>query len=71
MTTIQTPDIDPIQRALSGVPMSFDAPPHVYTVCCPRFEPNPGVQRKQLAHDQLRLYMHVPFCNYKCSFCFH
>lgn len=69
MTEIQVPDIDPIQKALAGVPFSFDAPPHVYTVCCPRFEPKPGVKKEQLLHDQLRLYMHVPFCSYKCSFC--
>ena len=69
MENTSLPDVEPIQRALAGVPMSFDAPPHVYSVCCPRFDPAPGARKEQSGHDRLRLYMHVPFCAYKCTFC--
>jgi oxygen-independent coproporphyrinogen-3 oxidase len=62
-------EIDRIAGALSGLPTAFDAPPHVYTVCCPRFEPARFAEREQPAGDQLRLYVHIPFCQYKCTFC--
>ena len=69
MQQVVIPDIEPIQAALGGLPTTFEAPPHVYAVCCPRFKPAPLAERPALRHPRLRLYVHVPFCRYKCSFC--
>ncbi len=69
MRHIVIPDVEPIQAALGGLPTTFEAPPHVYAVCCPRFKLAPLAERPGLQHPQLRLYLHVPFCSYKCSFC--
>ncbi len=69
MQYVVPPDIGPIQAALGGLPTTFEAPPHVYALCCPRFEPAPLASRPPLRHPRLRLYIHVPFCRYRCSFC--
>ncbi len=66
---IDSASIERIATALQGLPTAFDAPPHVYTVCCPRFVPAHGAEREQPKGDKLRLYVHVPFCHYKCTFC--
>ncbi len=46
------------------------APPHVYPMSAPAFTPSPEAERQRLASDH-GLYIHVPFCNYSCSFCFY
>lgn len=69
MQRVVLPDVGPIQAALSGLPTTFEAPPHVYAVCCPQFKRDPLAERPRLRHPRLRLYVHVPFCRYKCSFC--
>lgn len=69
MQHVVAPDVEPILAALDGLPTTFEAPPHVYAVCCPRFEPAPLAERPALRHPRLRLYVHVPFCRYRCSFC--
>jgi oxygen-independent coproporphyrinogen-3 oxidase len=44
---------------------------HVYPMSAPAFEPRPGAERERPGGSLLRLYVHVPFCNYGCTFCFY
>ena len=47
------------------------APPNVYPMSVPDFQPADGAERPVPGDDRLGLYAHVPFCNYSCSFCFY
>jgi len=69
MIGLEEIDVERIATALEGLPTAFDSPPHVYTVCCPRFVPARFAERQQPTGDKLRLYVHIPFCHYKCTFC--
>jgi oxygen-independent coproporphyrinogen-3 oxidase len=64
-------DLGRIARALGATPPVTLAAAHVYPAAAPDFERRPGAVREALAGDRLRLYVHVPFCNYKCSFCYY
>ncbi|HEY8514370.1 MAG TPA: coproporphyrinogen-III oxidase family protein [Candidatus Binatia bacterium] len=44
---------------------------HVYPLSAPAFRPAAGAERTRPDAPSLRLYVHVPFCNYGCSFCFY
>jgi len=44
---------------------------HVYPMSAPAFRPSPGLERERPDQALLRLYVHVPFCSYACSFCFY
>ncbi|MBI2808913.1 MAG: coproporphyrinogen III oxidase family protein [Planctomycetes bacterium] len=46
------------------------APPHVYPMSAPAFTSNPQIERQREPGPH-GLYIHVPFCNYSCSFCFY
>ncbi|MCZ6624357.1 MAG: radical SAM protein, partial [Deltaproteobacteria bacterium] len=43
--------------------------PHVYPMAAPMFVKRPGVERERPPDGPVEVYVHVPFCNYKCSFC--
>jgi oxygen-independent coproporphyrinogen-3 oxidase len=64
-------DIEKISRVLGGVPrVSYEAP-HVYPLSAPAFAPVEDVVRPAPPREPLKLYVHVPFCNYACTFCFY
>jgi oxygen-independent coproporphyrinogen-3 oxidase len=44
--------------------------PHVYPSAAPAYVPAPKEERPPVAGRQLRLYVHVPFCRYHCTFCY-
>jgi oxygen-independent coproporphyrinogen-3 oxidase len=69
MTSLTVPDVGSIQDALGDLPRFLEGPPHVYTLCGPRYEAAPKHERGVPRRRKLRLYVHVPFCRYKCSFC--
>jgi len=69
MTSLRVPDVGPIQGALGDLPAFLEGPPHVYALCSPRYQPAPKRARALPRRRTLRLYVHVPFCRYKCSFC--
>lgn len=56
--------LDRVARALEGVPRAAYSVPHVY----PTAVPAPGAPRPALG-PTARLYVHVPFCRYHCTFC--
>jgi oxygen-independent coproporphyrinogen-3 oxidase len=43
--------------------------PHVYPMATPMFVNKPGIERNQPREGPVEVYVHVPFCSYKCSFC--
>jgi oxygen-independent coproporphyrinogen-3 oxidase len=68
---MQGDDLGRIASALGATPPVTHAAAHVYPGAAPDFERRAGVVREALEGDRLRLYVHVPFCNYKCSFCYY
>jgi oxygen-independent coproporphyrinogen-3 oxidase len=66
-----TLELERIGAALGPTPPVTRAAAHVYPAAAPAFTRAPEAQREPFAGDQLRLYVHVPFCNYKCNFCFY
>jgi len=52
------------------LPIPF-APPNIYPMSAPKFVSSPGAERTRPAGTRLGIYVHVPFCNYACNFCFY
>jgi oxygen-independent coproporphyrinogen-3 oxidase len=66
------PDFDRLARALGHSARIAYAPPHVYPMSVPSFRASPCAERPRPAPELgLSIYLHVPFCNYGCSFCFY
>lgn len=64
-------DLDKIAAAIGEVPRVAYEAAHVYPLSAPHFTPLPGAQRELPAGGPLRLYVHIPFCRYACTFCFY
>jgi oxygen-independent coproporphyrinogen-3 oxidase len=47
------------------------APPNIYPMSAPIFTKLPGAERPRAVGGTLGVYVHVPFCNYACNFCFY
>lgn len=47
------------------------APPNIYPMAAPTFSPASAAVQRPPAWDDLGIYVHVPYCNYSCSFCFY
>lgn len=60
-----------VARALDSFPRAAYSVPHVYPSAAPAYTRMPKAKRPPLEHDQLRLYVHVPFCRYRCTFCYY
>lgn len=69
--TFAPADIDRIADALGGALHVPYAPPHIYPMAAPVFRPATGAVRTRPADGPLAVYVHVPFCNYACTFCFY
>ena len=67
--TLRGTDFARIANALGAMPTAAYTAPHIYPNAAPMFEPCPGEERPQIDARQLRLYVHIPFCNYACSYC--
>jgi len=64
-------DIDRIAAALGPYPTVAYEAAHVYPMSAPDFRLHPGTPRERPAPGPLKLYVHIPFCNYVCRFCFY
>lgn len=64
-------DIDQIAEALGAAARLAYAPPHIYPMSAPSFIKSANAIRKRSAGGALGLYIHIPFCNYACNFCFY
>jgi oxygen-independent coproporphyrinogen III oxidase len=62
--------LEAIAEALRSVPRAAYSVPHDYPSSAPAYLSAPMREREHPASDQLRLYVHVPFCRYHCSFCY-
>lgn len=58
-----------IARALESTPTAAYTAPHDYPHGAPMFRHSPELERERVDTDVMRLYLHIPFCNYACSFC--
>ncbi len=68
---ISDAEVERVARALGGAPRAAYTTPIVYPWAVQNFEAQPLVERPHAPTDQLRLYVHIPFCNYHCTFCFY
>lgn len=64
-------DLDRIVAAVGAIPRVAYEAAHVYPMSAPEFTPAPGAQREFSGDGPLRLYVHIPFCRYACTFCFY
>jgi oxygen-independent coproporphyrinogen III oxidase len=64
-------ELGAIELALGSAPRVLYEDVHVYPLSAPAFESAPGLDRAPLPEGPLKLYVHVPFCNYACTFCFY
>lgn len=64
-------DLGRVRAAIGGVPRVAYEAAHVYPLSAPNFSSNPGVSRALPAGGPERLYVHIPFCRYACTFCFY
>jgi len=62
-------DLQRIARALESTPTAAYTAPHDYPHGAPIFQHSPELERERVNSDVMRLYLHIPFCNYACSFC--
>jgi oxygen-independent coproporphyrinogen-3 oxidase len=62
-------DLVRIADALGTTPPVSLAEAHVYPAAAPAYVPSPHAPRERPPRGPLRLYVHLPFCNYKCTFC--
>jgi oxygen-independent coproporphyrinogen-3 oxidase len=59
-----------VAHALASVPRAAYSVPHVYPSAAPAYTSAPKAERPLPATDQMRLYVHVPYCRYHCTFCY-
>lgn len=64
-------DVDAVRAAIGAVPRVAYEAAHVYPLSAPRFTRRPGELRQAPAGGAQRLYVHIPFCRYACTFCFY
>lgn len=64
-------EIEGLVRELGEAPKVTYAPPNIYPMSAPSFESSPDTDRGEQPDGPLGIYAHLPFCNYKCSFCFY
>src|SRR5215472_12424747 len=60
-----------VARALGDAPDAAYTTPIVYPWATQNFVARPQAPRPQPPAEPLRLYVHVPFCRYHCTFCFY
>jgi oxygen-independent coproporphyrinogen-3 oxidase len=66
---IQAIDLQRVAAALESAPTVAYSAPHDYPHAAAMFQSAPRAERESIAAAAMRLYIHIPFCNYACSFC--
>ena len=68
----ELPDLDRIVDALGPAARVAYAPFNIYPMSAPRFSAQPNAMREHPASgEELGIYVHIPFCNHRCTFCFY
>jgi oxygen-independent coproporphyrinogen-3 oxidase len=70
----EVPDLAEIDHLLDALRPALHvpyAPPNIYPMSAPIFTKLPGATRPRIGDGPLGVYVHVPFCNYACNFCFY
>jgi oxygen-independent coproporphyrinogen III oxidase len=73
---ISVTDLHPLDlnkiKAIVGEPsrVTYECA-HVYPLSAPNFTKDTAINCKRLDTSIEKLYVHVPFCNYACRFCFY
>jgi oxygen-independent coproporphyrinogen-3 oxidase len=62
--------LEAITAALESVPRAAYSVPHDYPNAISAYAAAPMAERERPAFDRLRLYTHIPFCRYHCTFCY-
>lgn len=68
---LSTDDWRAVEHAVGAVPRIAYECAHVYPLSAPMFEEAHGLLRPPADAAPLQVYIHVPFCNYSCGFCFY
>jgi oxygen-independent coproporphyrinogen-3 oxidase len=69
--SLEDVDLKRIAQALGGAQRVAYAPTSVYPMAAPAFVKTPGAERPHPFGGPLGVYVHVPFCEYGCTFCFY
>jgi oxygen-independent coproporphyrinogen III oxidase len=69
--SLSTVQLERVAAALGSTPCVTHAAAHVYPAAAPAYTESPCEERERPATRELRLYVHIPFCNYKCNFCYY
>ena len=59
-----------VAAALQGVPRAAFSVPHVYPSAAPAYEAAPRLERPAADRSEVRCYVHIPYCSYRCTFCY-
>jgi oxygen-independent coproporphyrinogen-3 oxidase len=74
MSRVSSPSPAQIEQMLDALRPALHvpyAPPNIYPMSAPTFTKRPGAERPRTIGGTLGVYVHVPFCNYACNFCFY
>src|SRR5262245_32270964 len=63
--------IEELAAVLGAAARVSYAPPNIYPMSAPTFTSGSLNARKHPADRELGIYVHIPFCNYSCTFCFY
>jgi oxygen-independent coproporphyrinogen-3 oxidase len=68
---ISSSEIAALVEVLGDAPRVSYAPPAIYPMSAPVFDPATEWDRGDPPPGPIGIYAHVPFCSYKCTFCFY
>lgn len=65
------PNLDDLASAVGAASSVAYGPAFIYPISAPAFVARPRAQREHPRFSHLYLYVHIPFCNYACNFCYY
>src|ERR1051326_7333019 len=71
LSLLQKLDLSQIKAAIGEPSRVTYECAHVYPLSAPNFQKNISGKLERPTNRVSKLYVHVPFCNYACRFCFY